>query len=377
MITLKKEPGFIFLILLFFFFSLDVQAPIAFYGTQFIGLLLLVFYRFSVFPKLSSKCLKLLLVVVPFLETLCFIQYLYINEIIMVLVYQRVIFLLSVAILLYDYLLKVNIDLLKKAVSFYIFFLSFVVFFQFIGFYFLKVDRDLLDFGVVLGGEESRTWYSGNWVYRPTGITSEPSVFVGTQFGLLSIQYLIDKNAKLSRVSGILSLCLSMSFLGLLLAASILIVVYSKNIRNFIFGFFAILIFYFYSYELINDRVKLFNSGDDGSNNVKLEAIQFFTSSPELILFGYGHLFPSLNSPQFYDALGDLTFYINMLTIYGVLFGTIILMVFFIYLIRTNTSFKEKILIVLALIKLSNPAVLFFSCFFLLFVSVVNSRGKV
>ncbi|TCM64370.1 hypothetical protein EC844_11846 [Acinetobacter calcoaceticus] len=376
MIALKREPGIFFLLLLLLFYSLDVQSPIAFYGTQFIGLSALVIYRFFVYPQLSPSCLRLLIFVVIFLEILCLIQYTYINESILVLVYQKVVFLLSVAILLYDYLAKVNTHTLKKAIALFISALSLVVLLQFVGFYFLNLDRSVLDFGILLGGEQSRTWYSGDWIYRPTGVTSEPAIFVGVQFGLLALQYVIDKEAVYSRAIGIISLCLSMSFLGLLLAVIFLMVVYSKNIKNYIFGAIALCAFYFYSFDLINDRISRLNSGDDGSNNVKVEAFQFFTSSPEIILLGYGHLFPSENSPQFYDALGDLTFYINMFTIYGLLLGGLILFVFFRYLIKSGTTIKEKVVILMALIKLSNPSVLFFSCFFLLLISFINMRKK-
>ena len=108
---------------------------------------------------------------------------------------------------------------LKKTLSYFISFMSLIIIFQFVGFYFLKLDRSLLDFGLILGGVESRTWYFGDWLYRPTGIMSEPAIFIGVQFGLLTVQYLIDKNAFFSRKLGILSLVLSMSFLGLMLAA--------------------------------------------------------------------------------------------------------------------------------------------------------------
>ncbi|MFH4155903.1 hypothetical protein WAJ10_23445, partial [Acinetobacter baumannii] len=70
---------------------------------------------------------------------------------------------------------------------------------------------------------------------------------------------------------------------------------------------------------MINDRIQRFNQGDDGSNNVKLQAIQYFFSDITLVLGGYGFLFPSENSPKFYDALLDLTFYLNTITVFGIL----------------------------------------------------------
>ncbi|RKG36790.1 hypothetical protein [Acinetobacter rongchengensis] len=375
MIAIQRNPGVIFLLFLFAFFSLDVQAPISFYGTQFLGLFSLVVIRFLVYPKISSNSLKLFFCVVVLLEILCFLQNLYIKQEILILVYQRVIFLLSVGILLYDYLILTKDEVLKKALSIFIILMSVIVMLQFIGFYFLNLDRSLLDFGLLLGGEESRTWYSGNWLYRPTGVTSEPAIFVGVQFGLLTIQYLIDKDAKLSKLLGVLSLVLSMSFLGLILAGLFLIIVYSKNITNYIVGSFALFAFYIFSFEMINERIDKFTKGEDGSNNVKIEAFNYFISDPSITLFGYGFLFRSEGKPQFYDALLDLTFYLNSLTIFGVLIGSIILFYFFSFLFKSRTTIKEKMLILLALIKLSNPSVLFFTLFISLCFIILKRRN--
>lgn len=375
MIVIEKKPGIFFLFFLFLFFSLDVQAPISFYGTQFIGLTTLVIIRFLIYPKISLNCLKLFFSVVVLLETLCFIQNLYIKQEILILVYQRVIFLLSVGILLLDYLILTKEEVLKKALLIFISFMSCIVICQFLGFYFLHIDRSQLDFGLLLGGEESRTWYTGDWLYRPTGITSEPSIFVGVQFGLLSIQYLLDKNAKISRLLGVLSLTLSMSFLGLILAFLFLIVVYSKNIINYFFGALFLFLFYIFSFEIINDRIEKFMQGDDGSNNVKIEAFKYFFSDPNITFFGYGFLFRSEGQPQFYDALLDLTFYLNSLTVFGVFIGLIILFYFFYFLLKSNSSLKEKILILLSLVKLSNPSVLFFTLFISLCFVILKKRN--
>ncbi|MDC4591979.1 hypothetical protein NQ794_15270, partial [Acinetobacter baumannii] len=128
-------------------------------------------------------------------------------------------------------------------------------------------------------------------------------------------------------------------------------------------------------FEMINERIQRFNDGDDGSNNVKLQAIQYFFSDFNMIVGGYGFLFPSKNSPQFYDALLDLTFYLNTITVFGVLIGSFILILFVYLLFRSNTTIKEKLLICLSLIKLSNPSVLFFACFALLCFSILNKRN--
>lgn len=374
MIKVRREPGFLFLFLLLFCFSLDVQAPISFYGTQFIGLSLLLMYRFFVYPKISLKCIQLFFFTVIFLEILCFFQNLYIEKNILILVYQRVIFLISVAILLYDYLKISNIEVLKKVFSFFITIMSLVVILQFFGFYFLNIDRALLDFGLLLGGEESRTWYFGDWVYRPTGITSEPAIFVGVQFALLAIQYLLDKDVVFSRLMGVFSLVLSMSFLGMILAGLFLLIVYSKNIKNYIFGLFAFFLFYIFSFEMINARIEKFISGEDGSNNVKIEAFNYFLSDINITMFGYGFLFRSEGSPQFYDALLDLTFYLNTFTIFGLLIGSVLISLFIYFLFKSETSIKEKLIILLSLIKLSNPSVLFFSLFIVLCVSILKKR---
>lgn len=375
MITVNKRPGFLFLFILLFCFSLDVQAPISFYGTQFFGLLMLVFFRFLVYPKISKKTIYLLFFIIIFFEALCFIQGLYIKNDLLFLIYQRVVFLISVGVLLYDYLMRMEEVVLKKTLSYFISFMSLIIIFQFVGFYFLKLDRSLLDFGLILGGVESRTWYFGDWLYRPTGIMSEPAIFIGVQFGLLTVQYLIDKNAFFSRKLGILSLVLSMSFLGLMLAALFSIIVYSRNIRSYVFGGVILLLFYIFSFDMINERIERFVNGEDRSNNVKLEAFDYFISDPNITFFGYGFLFKRDGDPQFYEALLDLTFYLNSLTIFGLLIGSIILFFTFFIILKSNSSIKEKLLIGLSLIKLSNPSVLFFTLFVLICKIVIKKRS--
>ncbi|MBI0396526.1 hypothetical protein I5554_18625 [Acinetobacter sp. TGL-Y2] len=370
----SKNTSVVFLLLLLFCFTLDVQSVIAFYGTQFFGLTLLLIYRFIVYPYINLNSLKLLMFMVCLLEFMCFIQYLYINDIIMVLIYQKVIFLISVSLLLFDYIKLYDIKKINKALSIYIIFLSCTIFIQFIGFYILHLDKAKLDVGVLLGGSPARTEYLGEWVYRPTSITSEPSVFVGIQFGLLVLQYFIDEKAKLTRIIGIISICLSMSFLGLILVFLYLAIVYSKNIKNYIFGSLALFLFYLFSFEMINARIEAFLDGDDGSNNVKLEVIEYFFSDINITLGGYGFLASSDNTPVFYNALGDLTFFINTFTIFGLILGAFIMLYFVIFLIKSKSSVKEKALICLSLIKLSNPAFMFFSCFFLVLIVILNKR---
>lgn len=369
-----NEPSFLFLIIFFLFFSLDVQSPIVFYGTQFIGLTLLTVYRFIIYPKISWTCIKVFFSVVLFLELLSLFQYTYLGLPSVIIGVQKVVFLLSVIILNYDYLKNASVKVISKTLSFYIFLLSIIVFLQFFGFYFLGLGRDFLDFGLMLGGKEARTWYLGDTAFRPTGITSEPSMFIGIQFGLLVLQYLIDKKALFSRIVGLFSICLSLSFLGMILAVLYLIIVYSNNIKNYIIGSVSLFCFYVYSFDLVNKRVELFLSGKDSSNNVKIDLLNFIFEKNEIVLFGYGFIYPVQNSPEFFDALGDLTFYINTLTIFGVLFGSLILLLFFIYIFRSVSTIKEKVLIFLALIKLSNPAFLFFSCFIVFMVVIMNNR---
>ena len=125
MITVNKRPGFLFLFILLFCFSLDVQAPISFYGTQFFGLLMLVFFRFLVYPKISKKTIYLLFFIIIFFEALCFIQGLYIKNDLLFLIYQRVVFLISVGVLLYDYLMRMEEVVLKKTLSYFISFRHF------------------------------------------------------------------------------------------------------------------------------------------------------------------------------------------------------------------------------------------------------------
>lgn len=373
----RSEPHFLFLIIFFLFFSLDVQSPIVFYGTQFVGLTLLTVYRFVIYPKISLTCVKLFFFIVIFLELLSFFQYTYLDLPSVLVGVQKVVFLLSVIILNYDYLKNISENRLSKVLSYFILLLSIIIFLQFFGFYILGLGREFLDFGLMLGGTEARTWYLGETAFRPTGITSEPAVFIGIQFGLLVLQYLVDKRAFFSRIFGVLSLFLSLSFLGMILAVLYLVIVYSDSVKNYILGVISLFCFYIYSFDLVNKRIELFLNGDDGSNNVKIDLVNFILEKNEIILFGYGFIYPVENSPEFFDALGDLTFYINSLTIFGIILGFLILLLFFIYILHSKSTIKERVLICLALIKLSNPAVLFFSCFIVFVVVIMNKRKEI
>ncbi len=372
---ISKKPNALFVFFVLLFFSLDVQAPIVFYGTQFLGIFFLLLYRVLFYPIFSKKDIVASGLIFFILETLMIVQSFYIKDNdLMVLVYQRVIFLLIVSTMLIDYFKNIDINILRKTIGFFILFLSLIVVFQFLGFYVFGLSREMLDVGLLLGGEESRNWYTNDWSYRPTSLMSEPSIFVGVQFGLLALHYLLFKETSLVRVVGLLSLSLSLSFLGFILTALYLVVVYSRKLLDIIWLVVFGSIFYLFSYGLIGERIEMFLGGDDSSNNVKIEALNFILSDPMIILFGYGHLFQNENSPVFYSALGDLTFYINMLSIYGIIFGSFFIFIFFNLLFKSNTNFKEKVVICLALVKLSNPSVLFFSCFFMLLLTILRRR---
>ena len=54
------------------------------------------------------------------------------------------------------------------------------------------------------------------------------------------------------------------------------------------------------------------------------------------------------------------------IAIFGVIVGGLVLLIFFYWLFRSNYTSKEKMIVLLPLVKLTNPALIFFSGFIIL-----------
>ena len=369
MIIDKKAFLSIYMLLIFLFFTLDLNSPFIFYGNLLIFIPILVLFRFIYYPKVSVKKIVLTLFLIFFWEILIYIQSfstLYDN---LILNSQRSVFLFISMFLISDLVDKIDKEIILKSLNYYIAFLSLIVVLQFLGVYIFGLSSKSVDVSVLLGGEVSRSEYMDD-LYRPTGLMSEPAAFVGAQIALLSLQYIMSKKNDFYRFLGIFSVLLSLSFAGFILVAIYSIIVFTKNIKNFLTLILIAVMAFIGLSEVIKDRLEVLGSDKDGSNNVKFEALQYFFSDPMHIFFGYGNIVRTSRTPIFFEGATDITFFFAIIAIFGVFVGGGILLGFITWLFRSKYNYKEKVVILLPLIKLTNPALIFFSCFIFLILSL-------
>lgn len=363
-----------YIFLVFVFFTLDLNSPYIFYGNLIFFIPILIFFRFVFNNKISLKKLSFIMFLIIFWEILVFIQNFNTLNDNLILNTQRSIFLFVAFFLISDVFDKVEIKSILSALNAYIFLLSGIVIFQFLGFYALGLSSSAVDISVLLGGELSRSDYMDG-MYRPTGLMSEPAAFVGAQFALLCLQYLISKKNDLPRFLGILSVLLSMSFAGFILIGLYCLIIFFKGIKNIILLIFLIFVAFIGLEQVVKNRLEVIGSAGDDSNNVKIEALKYFISDPNFIFFGYGNIVRNENTPIFFEGATDITFFLASITIFGVFIGVAILIVFFSWLFKSNYTIKEKMIVLLPLVKLTNPALIFFSCFIILAVKL-NKRDR-
>ena len=119
---------------------------------------------------------------------------------------------------------------------------------------------------------------------------------------------------------------------------------------------------------LLFERFTRFESGNDGSNNAKLEVIKYYFSDLGIILFGFSTPNTSkFTPPDFFHALGDLGFVFNAIGRYGLIVGGLVIAIIIIGLLKTKTTLREKILLFLGVLKLNILAP-----FFIIMVIVVG-----
>lgn len=370
----KKNTYTILSFSLLFFTIIELPAPIIIYGTQIFVIAFLVLCRFLLYPKIKIIILIYSILMLLILTTLSYYQYSYLS-------YTEIFWLNSVrtefwilmAILSYDFFKSLNYNIYFKVINLIILLSATSVITQTISFHMLKYE---LDYSILLGGDSVRSIATlGDLVYRPTGLTAEPAIHSGIMVGLLCLRYILDKRIDLIFIIGITSILLTFSTFGILVSISIFAIVYSKNIITFLLGgvlaWFGSLFFL----ESLLDRWKLFLSGDDGSNNVKIDVFNDFISNNQIFLFGYGFIGKSPTAPSFYEALYDMTLYFNIFIYWGIFIGIFLLFIIIFLLMKNKFSIKEKLFISLVFIKLSGPTFMFFSFFcMLLFIFHLKKR---
>lgn len=358
--------SFLFFTALMFFANINLQVPFVFYGLKIVGITFLLFIRFMLYPKISYKSLVL---VISFLIAFTLLlsiqyQYLYYRDFI----WDTGVYALITAvmgILFFDFIRIINIKIIEKSLLFLIMVFSLPIIFQFIGAYVFHLSSESMDIALLLGGDPSRSGDIGRnidyiYTYRPTGLTSEPSMSSGVIFSLLTLYYFVRSQfnllpKRIPIVIGVSGMLLSLSTLGLILSILFSIVVFSKNIKHLMLFLLSGFLIYPFIYVLANTRIERFISGNDGSSNVKIEMINFYFSDPLIILFGYSSPnFTAFGGDSKFEAMSDLSFVFASFGKYGLIFGTIIVVSVFLFLLKAKLNFREFVLVFLAMIKISS-----------------------
>lgn len=356
-----------------FFSIIEINAPIVVYGIQFVGFGLCISMAYLFRPFLSLKVIFISFLLTATILLLSLLQFSYLeyrgifwsNTI-------RTLFWINSAIFLSGYFSQtLTHKEMLNVIKILIVIASLAVITQFISFYSLNLE---LDFSILLGGEGVRSAYTGssNIVYRPTGLTSEPAIHCGIMMGLLTLYYILDNKSKIIPIIGLISILLTFSTLGIILSLSYLAIVYTKRISTILIGICLIIIASSFMMDNIINRYELFIAGNDTSNNVKHDIFEYFFSSIEFILSGLGFVGKDNNAPAFYEALYDMTYFFTVHIYFGLIIGSILLIITLILLLKSQFTTREKLLIILALVKLSGPTFMFFS-FFIMSLFLFNT----
>lgn len=198
--------------------------------------------------------------------------------------------------------------------------------------------------------------------YRATGIYTEPSIYSSYILALVTICFTIKNKITKSCWIGLFTCLLSFSTLALIQVVFFLVICLAKiNIKSLIAGIFALSTTLYFTVDSVYDRYLLFQKGSDGSNNFKLELFDVWLNQQDFFYTGFG-LVSKQGLPSYYQALGDLSFFVNNLNIYGVIFGGIISMGLVVILLRSKVSHRSKLLFLVLTLKLSSftsPILLF------------------
>ncbi|WP_416732967.1 hypothetical protein [Escherichia coli] len=229
----------------------------------------------------------------------------------------------------------------------------------------------IVDYSMLIGGEPSRNMMTGVG-FRPTGLTAEPSVYCGITAWLITLRYAINKKIDYLFLLSCVSMTFTLSFVGIFLCFLMLCVGMMRIkmiipvIAIFVIGYLSVL-------NIVNDRIVLFLSGADGSNNIKIETILDFIGNQNLYIFGYGLIGKSESAPSFYESLYDMTIFGNFITIFGLPFGVLCIVLYCVFIIKIKITKRAKLMMLLSSLKISLP---FFAVFYMAIAMICAISNK-
>ena len=234
------------------------------------------------------------------------------------------------------------------------------------------VFNENIDYNMLTGGAGSRNEWGT--LYRASGVYDEPAVFCMHMTGLIVLRWIISKENIIFCNLALICMCLSFSFVGILQAFSLFVLMgNSFKSKKIILMIVFLFVFFIYFYDNFEERFLQFLNGDDGSNNTKIDVIKEFLSDENLIKYGYGFVGYRSDYPLHYQGIYDLTFFGANFTIYGIFFGSIINMAFFFLIAKSKFSIKEVLMIFVALIKISTPTFMIY-WFFIVTLFFINKN---
>lgn len=250
------------------------------------------------------------------------------------------------------YSVSFNFKALSKAID-VVLFLNVIFFFtQFLCFYLFHLR---IDYSQLSGGIGTRNDYGV--IFRASGVFNEPAEYSSAMTVLVIIRYLI--NEKLSKLSylALISVALSFSFVGMFQSVFTLFIISFKDIRKkpvyILWGVLILILASSLSYDFVMQRYDAFISGNDGSNNTKIDTFNFFIENPSYLYGGAGLIGYDPNTmPLFFQGLYDLTFFGACLSIFGIYIGPLlcILLLVFIFI---NYRLNHVLLILICLLKIN------------------------
>lgn len=262
--------------------TIDLSASVIVYGTQVVGITvvaILMAFKRNIF---NLQGFVLFLIISLFLLSLSYVHESNLEYSSLIWLYTlRTVYWIFLFVIMYPYIKSVSRVDLKCSLRCWIFIYSSFLFYQFISYY---VFNNTVDYSILLGGEPSRIF--NNLGLRPSGLTSEPSIYSGIMISLLAIYYFLNDNKNtIVTYVGLLSVFLTYSTLGILLAIAFLVVTNLKNInaKSIVILLFSCVLIFLCFLPSITSRFEKINTGSDVSNNIKVEVIQGLFNEPDLL----------------------------------------------------------------------------------------------
>lgn len=243
-------------------------------------------------------------------------------------------------------------------------------------FFLFYVFNYSFDYSELTGGSGARNYYGD--IFRASGAFNEPAEYAASMMILLVVRHLICPTYKVFHYIAIISIFLSFSFVGIiqafLLIISIKVTEVRKSLWNIALIFIILIVISLVFHDYFLSRYLLFIEGGDGSNNTKVDVINFFLNNLSYLYGGAGLVgYDESSMPVFMQGLYDLTFFGANITIFGLFIGLII-DAFTILFLLVNFTKKEVFLILLCLIKVN--VMIYASYWFLMFSLIVLAKNK-